>query len=123
MISSTNLPDDELYSAEQLAKKLDMTSEWVKYNRIKSKNPIPYKRFGGLIRYHKADILTWIGRKDLELEFYSSEKVAAMLGVSLNWLNHNRNSNDPIPFRRFGRIVRYNKTDLHHFINKKKKIS
>ena len=62
--------------------------------------------------------MTFIANKDLELEFYSPQTLTKMLDVTLDWINHNRIGRNPIPFRRFGRIIRYNKTEVQSWINK-----
>ncbi len=121
MKNGSEFPKKEFYSSEQLAKKLDVTLEWVKYNRTKSKTPIPHKRFSTFVRYDKEDVMAWIGRKDLELEFYSPRTLAKMLNLSLIWLKINRRSKNSIPFRRLGRIIRYNKTEVQSWLNKENK--
>lgn len=108
------------YNSEELAKRLDVTPGWVKYNRNTSKHPIPHKKFGLYVRYDKDDILDWFGRKDLEIEFYSTKTLASILNLPINWLNHNRSSKNPIPFRKIGSIVRYNKTEVNSWLNKNK---
>ncbi len=120
MIDNTDVSQTEFYDTKQLAQKLDVTVEWLKTNRKRGKSPIPYRKIGPFVRYNKKEILSWIGRKDLELEFYSPQTLAKMLDLTVNWLNHNRVSNNPIPFRRFGRVVRYNKTEVQTWLNKQK---
>ena len=102
----------QFYDSKELAECLDVTVDWIKYNRRKCKKPIPYKKFGNFVRYEKSEVLEWFGRKDLDLTFYSTRTVAVKLGISVDWLNHNRLSSHPIPYRRMGKLVRYNKTEL-----------
>ena len=108
----------QFYDSQELAVLLDVKVDWIKYNRRKSNKPIPYKKFGNFVRYDKSEVLEWFGRKDLELEFYSTRTVAEKLGISVDWLNHNRLSSHPIPYRRMGKLVRYNKTELTYWLNK-----
>ena len=108
----------QFYDSQELARLLDVKVDWVKYNRRKCKKPIPYKKFGNFVRYEKSEVLEWFGRKDLDLEFYSTRTVAEKFGISVDWLNHNRLSDRPIPYRRMGKLVRYNKTELNHWLNK-----
>jgi hypothetical protein len=63
-------------------------------------------------------VLTWVGRKDLALRFYSTKTLAQKLKFSESWLNHNRLSDNPIPFRRFGGLIRYNETEVGAWVNK-----
>jgi len=120
-MTDTDFIPSEFYNSEELAKKLDVTLDWLKANRKRGKPAIPYKKIGPLVRYNRQDVLSWVGRKDLELEFYSPETLAKKLNLSLSWINHNRLSSNPIPFRRFGRIIRYNKTEVHYWLNKQTK--
>ncbi len=108
----------QYFDSKELAERLDVSVDWIKYNRRKCKNSIPYRKFGNFIRYEKNEVLEWFGRKDLDLEFYSTRSVAKKFGISTDWLNHNRLSNHPIPYRRMGKLVRYNKTELNHWFNK-----
>ena len=100
------------YTPQILAELLDVTPEWLKYNR-KSKQPIPFLRLGHkTIRYLKKDVLEWFGRKDLVLKFYRTKRLADQLGCSESWLKANRASETPIPYRRLGRLVRYNYAEV-----------
>ena len=115
----THLSDKlDLLDTKTLAALLDVTPDWLRRNR-KSDNPIPYRVIGRRsIRYTKLDVLEWVGRKDLILKFYSTKTLAQKLSFSESWLNHNRLSDHPIPFRRFGGLVRYNETEVRGWIKK-----
>ncbi|PIQ43228.1 MAG: hypothetical protein COV52_01805 [Gammaproteobacteria bacterium CG11_big_fil_rev_8_21_14_0_20_46_22] len=105
------------YTSEQLAELLDVDVEWVRYNRNRGKNPIPAKRFGyRTVVYDKKEVLEWFGRKDLTLKFYRTKKLAEKLGCSEAWLKANRASDNPIPFRRLGYLVRYNEAEVNSWV-------
>lgn len=107
-----------LLDTKTLAALLDVTPDWLRRNR-KSENPIPYRVIGRRsIRYAKLEVQEWVARKDLALKFYSTKKLAQKLSFSESWLNHNRMSDNPIPFRRFGGLVRYNETEVNSWIRK-----
>jgi hypothetical protein len=107
------------YTPEQLADLLDVNVEWVRYNRKKGKNPIPAKRLSyRTVLYDKKDLLEWFGRKDLVLKFYRTKTLAQKLGRSEAWLKANRASDNPIPFRRLGHLVRYNEMEVSAWLNK-----
>ena len=113
----------EWYTTQELAELLDVRPEWLRKNR-KTKNPIPFKPFGrNKVRYSKQEVLQWIGRKDLPLRFYSTKSLSVILKVSEDWLRHNRLDNkNSIPHRSFGRLVRYNESEVNSWIKNKNSV-
>ena len=110
--------EENFVDTKALAELLDVTPDWLNHNRI-SDNPIPYLRIDRRrIIYHKKAVLAWIGRKDLSLQFYSTKTLAKKLSVSVSWLKHNRKEQDPIPFRRFGYLVRYQHEEVFRWLRK-----
>ena len=107
----------EYLSTNMLAKLLDITPGWLKSNR-KSDHPIPYRKFGRFVRYKKTDVQEWIGRKDLDLKYMCTKTLAKNLDFKIDWLKHNRLSDNPIPFRRFGRLVRYQQQEIAAWLKK-----
>lgn len=115
---TTNLTEEDFVDTVTLAKLLDVDSNWLRHNRS-SDNPIPYVKVRRrLVRYNKAAVLEWIGRKDLSLKFYSTKSLAKKLRVSVNWLKHNRNNSTSIPFRKFGYLVRYQHEEVAGWLRK-----
>lgn len=111
------LKETDFYTSEELASLLDVKIGWLNHNRS-SDEPIPYKKFGRLVRYKKSEVLKWIGRKDLDLKYFSTKTLAEKLSLSTSWLKHNRSSENPLPFRRFGYLVRYNNTEVMRWVKK-----
>ncbi len=120
MVAYHNNDKIDLYTTNELADALDIRVGWLRKNR-KSDNPIPYRCIGRKsIRYSKQDVLQWVGRKDLMLKFYSTKNLAKKLRMSEIWLRKNRKSDDPIPFRKFNGLIRYNETEIRYWLNKQK---
>ena len=118
MSESSSQEKFDFYDTKALAKALDVKPEWLRKNR-KARQPIPYQTIGRRnIRYTKQAVLEWVGRKDLALKFYSTKTLAEKLSLSESWLHHNRLSENPIPFRRFGYLVRYNETEVSAWLRK-----
>ena len=55
---------------------------------------------------------------NLEFEFLTTEELAKFIKVSMNWLRHNRLSKNPIPYKKFGKFVRYEKNEVLKWIKK-----
>lgn len=51
-----------------------------------------------------------------EFEFYSINQLASLLDVKPDWLNHNRASANPIPFKKLGRFIRYSKSEVQTWL-------
>ena len=51
-------------------------------------------------------------------ELLTSAQVIVMLQVSKRWLAYNRNSQDPIPYKKFGRFIRYEKKKIMAWLKK-----
>jgi len=116
-----NHEESDFYDTKTLATLLDVTPDWLNHNRS-SKNPIPYIKISyRLILYNKSKILAWIGRKDLSLNFFSTKTLAKKLNISVAWLQKNRTSNNPIPFRKFGYLVRYQREEVLNWLRKNNK--
>lgn len=49
---------------------------------------------------------------DDELDFLTTEDLAKLLSVSVDWLNHNRLSDNPIPYKKLSKFVRYSRRDV-----------
>ncbi|MBX9706085.1 MAG: hypothetical protein K2Q14_04805 [Gammaproteobacteria bacterium] len=108
--------DPILYTQKELAKKLDLTERWFRRNR-QSRDAITAVRLGHRkVRYPEPNVYKWLGRSDLELEFYSIKKLAKILGCSEDWIHTNQLGENPIPSWRFGRLKRFNKTQLYEWL-------
>lgn len=117
MKATDNQKEIQIYNTEELAVLLDVTADWLYRNRS-SHDPIPYKKIGRLVCYIKSDVQEWIGKKDLKLQFYSTKTLAKKIGVSTSWLKHNRPNDNHMPFRRFGKLIRYQNDEIMDWIKK-----
>ncbi len=107
----------EFYNTKKLAALLAVTPKWLVRNR-NSKNPIPYLKLGRIVRYKRSDVIEWIGKKNLELKFCSTQTLAKKLDLKVDWLKRNRLSSNPIPFKKFGGLVRYQLDEAMHWFKK-----
>ena len=114
----SDIKESDFYDTKAFAKLLDVTPHWLHHNRA-SNDPIPNQKIGHrLIRYNTNEVMEWMGRKDLACVFFSTKTLAKKMKVSVAWLKHNRTSNNPIPFRRFGRLIRYQRDEVANWLRK-----
>lgn len=52
-------------------------------------------------------------------ELYSTKKLAELLDIDVDWLNHNRKTVDAIPYQKIGRYIRYKKSEVLEWIGGK----
>ena len=55
-----------------------------------------------------------------ESKLLTTKQLATVLTVKESWLIHNRMSDNPIPFTKFGHLVRYDMNDVYKWIKKQK---
>ena len=50
--------------------------------------------------------------QDDDINLLTTQELAKLLSVSVDWLNHNRLGDNPIPSKKIGRFVRYTRKDV-----------
>jgi len=48
------------FSEASLAERMGVSASYIKKNRLKAVNPIPYRQLGRLVRYNEREVAQWI---------------------------------------------------------------